>query len=64
MIKNIRLTHPGVSKQKAWEGFKAVTRHKGLYNGLSITYNIYNFKGNIINPSRIYRFPAKTLEYI
>ena len=64
IIKNIHLTYPGISKQKTWKAFKAVTGYKGLYNGLSAAYGVYNFKNNIINSSGVYKFPAKTLEYI
>ena len=64
VIKNVRPTHPGVSEQKAWEEFKAVTNHKGLYNGLNIAHGVYNFEGNMVNSSGIYRFPAKALQYI
>ena len=63
-MKNIRLIHPGVSKQKAWERFGAVTNHKGLYNGSSAAYKVYDFKSNIINSSGVYGFPAKISEYI
>ena len=64
VIKNIRLTHSGVSKQEAWEGFRGIASHKGLYNGLNITYGVYNFEGSVVNPSGVYGFPAKTLEYM
>ena len=41
-----------------------VINRKGLYNGSSITCGVYNFKGNIINSSGVYRFPAEISEYI
>ena len=62
VTKDIRLTHPGVSKQKAWEGLKAVTSRKGLYNNSSVAYGVYNFESNIINFSGVYKFPAEVLE--
>ena len=62
IIKNIYPTHPDISKQKAWEGFKVIASRKGLYNGLSAAYSVYDFEGNIINSSGVYRFPAEALE--
>ena len=62
--KNIRLTYPGISKQKAWERFKAIINRKGLYNGSSIIYSVYNFKSNIVNFNRVYKFPVKISECI
>ena len=64
VIKNIRLIYPGVSKQKAWEGFKAVINRKGLCNGSSTAYGVYNFEGDMVNSSRVYKFPAEILKYI
>ena len=62
VIKNIRLTYFGISEQKAWEGFKAIASRKGLCNGSSVAYGIYNFEGDVINSSGVYGFPAKALE--
>ena len=62
VIKNIRLIDSGVSEQEAWEGFGAVVSRKGLCNGSSVTYGVYNFKGNMVNLNGVYGFPAETLE--
>ena len=64
VIKNIRLTHPGISEQKVWEGFRVIVNRKGLCNSLSVAYGIYNFEGDMVNSSGVYRFPAEILECI
>ena len=62
VTEDVRLTHPGVSEQEAWEGLGAVASRKGLCDGSSAACGVCNFEGNIINSSGVYEFPAETLE--
>ena len=62
VIKNIRLTYPGVSEQKAWEGFGAVASREGLCDGSSVAYGVCDFEGNMVNSNGVYRFPTKISE--